>query len=71
LEAIAAAALWLMIPFLFFFRDIRHKWNTRVQRRVQAERAAKLKAEADKRLRDELAAKYPLPSAQQSPDARG
>ena len=71
MQAIAAAVLWGLIPLLFFAKDIRRKWSTRAQRRLEAERAAQRKAAAEQRLRDELAAKYPLPSTQQSPDARG
>jgi hypothetical protein len=62
-----AALFWGGTPLLFFKREIRRWWRTRDVRRLRAAEAARNKAEAEARLRDELAAKYPLPVAPRTP----
>jgi hypothetical protein len=56
-----AAGLWAASPLLFFKRDIKRWYKTRDVRRARALDDAQEKAARERRFRDELAAKYPLP----------
>lgn len=67
--AIVALLLWAASPSIFFSRDLRRWWKTRVPRRARALAAAREKAEGEARVRDELAAKYPLPPSLRTPDS--
>jgi len=72
IEAVVAFVLWVLIPLIFFNRDIMRWWATRDVRRIRAAQAAKEKADAETRYRDELAAKYRVPETpQRSPESTG
>ena len=62
--AVAAVASWGGIYVIYFNRDLQRWLRELPRRRAEAAAAAKRKAEAQARLLDELASKYPLPPGQ-------
>jgi hypothetical protein len=71
IEALVALILWVLSPAIFFSRDLRRWWRTRDLRRARALEEVRQKAAAEARVREELAAKYPLPQAQRTPGSTG
>jgi hypothetical protein len=69
--AIVAGLLWVASPLLFFKRDIQRWWRTRDVRRAREREDARAKAAEEVRVRDELAAKYGLPTTPHTPESSG
>ena len=65
--AAVAVLSWIGIYLVYFSRDLQRWRRERPRRRAEAAAAAKRKADAQARVLDELASKYPLPPPQNPP----
>jgi hypothetical protein len=65
--AFIAIASWVGSYLIYFNKDFQRWRRERPRRRAEAAAAAKRKAEEHARLLDDLASKYPLPSAPPPP----